>query len=503
MEIFPAIDLQNGNCVRLTQGDFAAAKIYDSNPLRMAEKFAAAGAQWLHLVDLDGAKAGEMKQFDIISGIIKNARLKIQVGGGIRSEKTVEKLLEVGVSRVVIGSLAVKNRKLVQKWLKQFGGDRITLAFDVRLNNDEYEIVTHGWQSGSQQLLWDALDSYEGSGLKNLLCTDVQRDGMLAGTNHELYRAIRQRYPAINILASGGVDGMDDLVALSKIGVYGAIVGKAIYEGRVDLAATLRALSTSKKSGLARRIIPCLDVKDGQVVKGVQFRNHEVVGEIVDLAKRYRDEGADELVFYDITASSDGRTVDRSWITRIAKVLDIPFSVAGGIRDVEDARAILASGADKISINSPALENPGLIDKMAAEFGNQCVVVGIDSRQEDGKYHVYQYTGDVKKTQATQRFTLDWAAEAASRGAGEIVLNCMNQDGVRKGYDCIQLLAVRERITIPLIASGGAGAPEHFAAVFKEARVDGALAASVFHKQVVTIGEVKKALREQNIPVRL
>ena len=254
---------------------------------------------------------------------------------------------------------------------------------------------------------------------------------------------------------------------------------------------------------LTKRIIPCLDVKDGQVVKGVQFRDHQVVGDVIHLAQRYRDEGADELVFYDITASSDGRMVSRDWIARITAVLDIPFCVAGGIRSVEDARDILANGADKISINSPALENPGLIDVLAREFGSQCVVVGIDSRNEGGDYHVYQYTGDQAKTQATRRRTLDWVAEAAARGAGEIVLNCMNRDGMRQGYDVEQLNAVRERISVPLIASGGAGSLEHFADIFKKARVDGALAASVFHKQVVTIGEVKNFLHQHTIAVRL
>ena len=254
---------------------------------------------------------------------------------------------------------------------------------------------------------------------------------------------------------------------------------------------------------LAKRIIPCLDVKDGQVVKGVQFRDHQVVGDIIGLAQRYRDEGADELVFYDITASSDGRMVDRDWIKRVASVLDIPFSVAGGIRTVDDARAILANGADKISINSPALESPDLIDRMAHEFGSQCVVVGIDSREEDGDYFVYQYTGDTSKTKATKRRTLDWATEAAKRGAGEIVLNCMNQDGMRKGYDIAQLSAVRKKVSIPLIASGGAGTLEHFGEAFKNAHVDGALAASVFHKQVLTVGEVKAYLRQEKVAVRI
>ena len=253
---------------------------------------------------------------------------------------------------------------------------------------------------------------------------------------------------------------------------------------------------------LAKRIIPCLDVKDGQVVKGVQFRDHETVGEIVALAERYRDEGADELVFYDIAASSDGRTVGRDWVARVSDVIDIPFCVAGGIRGVEDAREILASGADKISVNSPALENPGLIDALAREFGCQCVVAGIDSRAEDGDYFVYRYTGDAAKTEATRRRTLDWAKEAAERGAGEIVLNCMNEDGMRQGYDCGQLRAVRERISVPLVASGGAGTLAHFAAAFEEAGADAALAASVFHKQVMTIGEVKRFLAARNIPVR-
>lgn len=253
---------------------------------------------------------------------------------------------------------------------------------------------------------------------------------------------------------------------------------------------------------LAKRIIPCLDVKAGQVVKGVQFRDHEVVGDILALAERYRDEGADELVFYDITASSDNRMVDRSWVRRVAAVLDIPFCVAGGIRSVEDARAVLANGADKISINSPALEKPDLIDEMAHEFGSQCVVIGIDSRSEDNDYKIYQYTGDAAKTVATKRKTLEWAAEAAQRGAGEIVLNCMNQDGMRQGYDIEQLKAVREKISIPLIASGGAGEALHFVEVFESARVDGALAASIFHKQVATIGEVKSVLQKNNIAVR-
>ena len=243
-------------------------------------------------------------------------------------------------------------------------------------------------------------------------------------------------------------------------------------------------------------------MRDGVVVKGVKFRDHRVVGDILALARRYRDEGADELVFYDITASPDGRTVDRSWVNRVAEVLDIPFCVAGGIRSVADAESVLNLGADKISINSPALERPALIDELVRRFGSQCVVIGIDSLERDGDYHVYQYTGDPSRTQAARRKTLDWVREVERRGAGEIVLNCMNQDGVRKGYDVVQLAAVRAVTQVPLIASGGAGAMEHFKDVFETAHVDGALAASVFHTAAIEIGELKRYLAAAGIAIR-
>jgi len=235
----------------------------------------------------------------------------------------------------------------------------------------------------------------------------------------------------------------------------------------------------------------------------VRFRDHRIVGDILELATRYRTEGADELVFYDITASPESRSVDRSWIARIAKVLDIPFCVAGGIRSVEDAEAVLNSGAEKISVNSPALADPSLIDRLAHRFGSQCVVVGIDSQTVDDDYCVYQYTGDPERSRSTARRTLDWVREAQDRGAGEIVLNCMASDGVRSGYDIAQLRTVRDACRVPLIASGGAGTAEHFAEVFIEARVDGALAASVFHSAAIAIPDLKRFLHERHIEVRL
>jgi len=238
------------------------------------------------------------------------------------------------------------------------------------------------------------------------------------------------------------------------------------------------------------------------VVKGVQFRNHRVMGDILELAERYRDEGADELVFYDITASPDDRTVDRAWVNRVASLLDIPFCVAGGIRSVADAEVILNYGAEKVSVNTPALENPDLINELVRRFGSQCVVIGIDSLERDGEYQVYQNTGDPDRTRASHRSTLDWVVEVQARGAGEIVLNCMNQDGVRSGYALEQLASVRRVCQVPLIASGGAGAPEHFRDVFLQSRVDGALAASVFHSAELPIPELKRFLIGAGIPIR-
>jgi cyclase len=245
-----------------------------------------------------------------------------------------------------------------------------------------------------------------------------------------------------------------------------------------------------------------LDVRDGRVVKGVRFRDHRVVGDILELAARYRDEGADELVFYDISASPEERSVERSWVTRVARTLDIPFCVAGGIRSVAQAEAVLASGAEKISVNSPALERPDLINELSERFGAQCVVVGVDSQTFEHGYRVQQFTGDTLRTRDTSRNTIDWVIEAQRRGAGEIVLNCMASDGVRRGYDIAQLRAVRAACSVPLIASGGAGAVEHFAEVFQSADVDAALAASVFHSGEIAIPTLKRRLRGAGIEVR-
>lgn len=253
---------------------------------------------------------------------------------------------------------------------------------------------------------------------------------------------------------------------------------------------------------VARRLVPCLDVRDGQVVKGIRFRNHRVMGEIVELAQRYRDEGADELVFYDITASPEGRSVDVEWVQRVSRTIDIPFCVAGGIRTVQAAGRVLSQGADKISINTPALENPQLIDDLVRAFGSQCVVIGVDSIAENGAYTVRSHTGTPDRMRSPGRETLDWLDEVVGRGAGEVVLNCMSADGTRAGYDIEQLSAARAVLPIPLVASGGAGETSHFVDVFQKADVDAALAATVFHSGQIPIPGLKQSLAEAGIEVR-
>ena len=234
----------------------------------------------------------------------------------------------------------------------------------------------------------------------------------------------------------------------------------------------------------------------------MRFRDHQVAGDVLELAARYRAAGADELVFYDITASPEGRSVSRAWVRAVARVLDIPFCVAGGIRSLRDAEEVLNAGADKISVNSPALADPGLIDALAQRFGAQCVVVGIDSRRSAAGYRVWQFCGDPQRAADSGRSLATWLAEVQARGAGEIVLNCMDSDGCREGYDLEQLCTVRARCQVPLIASGGAGCARDFLAVFSAAQVDGALAASVFHSGAVSIAALKRELAAAGIPVR-
>lgn len=252
---------------------------------------------------------------------------------------------------------------------------------------------------------------------------------------------------------------------------------------------------------LAKRIIACLDVDGDRVVKGVRFRDHRIVGGVIELAQRYVDDGADELVFYDISASAEARRASVKWIRRLAEVVDIPFCVGGGVTSLALAESLLEAGADKISLNSPALADPGLIDLLARTLGSQCVVVGIDSRREGGVFRPWARTGRIATTTMSDRTTAGWIKEAQARGAGEIVLNCMDHDGTRTGYDLVHLNEARLVCRVPLIASGGAGTAQHFEEAFALG-VDGALVAGVLHAGILTIPRIKDHLAGRGYPVR-
>ncbi len=250
---------------------------------------------------------------------------------------------------------------------------------------------------------------------------------------------------------------------------------------------------------LAKRIIPCLDIKDGTTVKGINFEGLRSVGDPVELGRRYADEGADELVYLDISATVEGRKTFTDLVERVAKTINIPFTVGGGISSVEDAGRLLKAGADKVSINSAAVRNPQLISDLAARYGNQFVVVAIDAKQVDGKWMVTTHAG----SQITDRELFEWAKEAEARGAGEILFTSMDHDGTRNGYPCNTFAKLSGELSIPIIASGGAGSVQNIADVLSNGKADAALAASIFHYGEISIGKLKDELTKQNIVVRL
>lgn len=250
---------------------------------------------------------------------------------------------------------------------------------------------------------------------------------------------------------------------------------------------------------LTKRIIPCLDIRDGRTVKGIRFENIRDVGDPVELGSYYAQQGADELVFLDITATHERRKTLSELVTRIALHLNIPFTVGGGIRSAEDVSILLQSGADKISVNTAAFRNPSLVDNLAREFGSQCVILAIDARFEQGDWYVYLNGGREK----TETRAFDWAKQAVERGAGEILLTSMTHDGTRSGFALDITAQFANELPIPVIASGGAGSMAHFSEVFEIAHADAALAAGMFHSKEMEIPTLKKYLADKKIPIRL
>lgn len=489
MLILPAIDIIGGECVRLTQGNYEKKQTYSKNPAEIAKKFEQAGSTFLHIVDLDGAKSGSPQNLAQIQNILENSDLSVQVGGGIRNFEAAKSLLNSGVDRIILGTSAVNDKLLLKKLLKQYGNRKIVVSVDAK----DGKVLTEGWLRDSSKTLSEFLEELKQFGVKTIIFTDVKSDGMLKGPN---WSNIKQVIASdLNVIVAGGISSMSDLQKLKEIGAYGAIIGKAIYEGMIDLSEAVKKFQINN---LAKRVIPCMDIKDGRVVKGTFFKDLKDAGDPVELAKKYSELGADELVFLDITATVEKRKTLCELVKRIAENINIPFTVGGGINSLNDIRNLLNSGADKVSIGSAAVRNPELVKKAAKAFGSQCVVISVDAKRSGDYWNIYIDGGRTN----TGVNAINFVREMEKFGAGELLVNSLDRDGTKQGYDIELLRAICSAVSIPVIASSGAGRQKDFLDAFNMAKVDAVLAASVFHYGQIEIFDLKKYLQTNSIIIR-
>ncbi len=470
----------------------------------------------MHLVDLDAA-FGEAPQRELIARLVAGTELQVELGGGLRDAAAIVWAKAAGCERVVIGSLLLQDPQLFAELARRYPGFLVP-ALEMRGGVPQ----GGGWRAGTSLSLETLADVLRGLPCPALLCTDVERDGMLGGPNFALAARVGE-LTGLPVIVSGGVAGLADLEAAAATpGVAALIVGRAFYEGKFDLAAAIARLAGHGPSGLTRRLIPCLDVKDGRVVKGLKFENLRDLGDPAECAALYAAEGADEIVFLDISAAPEGRDTNLDWVRQTAEQVFVPLTVGGGVRRLEDAEKLLRAGADKVAVNTAAFERPALIQEIAERFGRQCVVLSVDARRtpDDGeggerpcrleeldafgnlpaprpRWEVVTHGG--RKPRG--RDVLTWIDEAVALGAGEILLTSIDADGTREGYDLELLRAVTAAHPVPVIASGGAGTVEHLAAGL-EAGAQAVLAASMFHERTHRICEVKEALARMGFPMR-
>lgn len=471
--IIPAIDLQGGEAVRLFKGDYNKKTVYSKTPVELARKFESMGAEYLHVVDLDGAKNGNTANLEVIKKIRAAVRIPIQVGGGIRNEDTVALYIEeVGVDRVILGTVAVDNPVFVKQMISKYGAKRIVIGVDVR----DGKVATSGWVTDSGVPFLEFIRQLKEMGVTTIIVTDISKDGTMTGPNFAVYKKIK----GVNVIISGGVSCNDDIKAAANY--YGIIIGKAYYEGKVDLQSLFSAAERRGASLVipaVRRIIPCLDIKDGKVVKGINFVNLKELGDPVELARKYERDGASEIVMLDITATNEKRSTFFDLLKKVSQEITIPITVGGGIKSIEDFRKAFENGARKVSVNSAAVANPELIVQASKEFGKERIVIAIDG---NGQNVVVQ--GGKEKTVLK---IVEWAKKCEELGAGEILLTMMDTDGVGKGYAIAMTKAVVDAVKIPVIASGGCGSIADIADVFEKTGCDAALAASLFHYNKVII----------------
>lgn len=492
-DLFPAIDLRHGKVVRLRHGQDDAKTVYGDDPVATLEGLRDRGAAWVHVVDLDAA-FGEPAQTALLQRLAAvPERPRLQVGGGLRSDEAVATLAALGIERLVVGSMVGREPERFAELARRYPG-RLVAGLDAK----DGRLALDGWREAGQAVA-EVAERLRGLPLAALLVTDVSRDGVLEGSNDQLAVELA-RCSGIPALVSGGVASLADLErAALRPELAGAVVGTALYEGHIDVGEALALCARSSAvSDLAVRVIPCLDVAAGRVVKGVQFEQLRDLGDPAEAARRYDAEGADEIVFLDVTASVEERQARQSWIEAVAREVFIPLTVGGGVRSVDDARALLLAGADKVGVNSAAVEDPALIGRLAAQFGSQCVVLSVDARRlPGGGWEVVTHGG----RRSTGLDAVAFVVAGVEAGAGEILLTSIDADGTRRGYDLELLAAVCARVAVPVIASGGAGTIKHLAEGLA-AGADAVLAASIFHERQHSIGEVKQTLAGRGFVVR-
>jgi cyclase len=490
MQLIPSLDLLGGRVVRLTHGDYATAKDYGEPEAVLDALDVPRGAR-LHVVDLEASRSGAPVETDIVRRLARRD-LVVQVGGGIRSLDDARRWLDCGAERIVVGTVAADSPELLGTLVDTFGAERIVPAVDVR----DGVIRVAGWQRDATASLESVFARIESLGIAEALVTDISKDGVLRGPSFALYRRLRA-LTTTRIIASGGVSTASDVVSLARLGNVGAcVIGKALLERRIDLSAA--AARVAVPNAIPERVIPCLDVRDGRVVKGVAFTNIRDAGDPVECAKRYEEEGADELVILDISATDRAENTAVETVRRVAEAIFIPLTVGGGVRDVESFRAMLRAGADRVAINTAAIRNPALIAECAREFGVQAVVLSCDANRTGERWLATMRSGK----ELTALDAIEWCRRAEELGAGEILLTSVDRDGTNAGFDVELLRAATSVLKIGVIASGGAGRLEDFREAIESGGARAVLAASLFHDRVLTVGEVKRYLEAEGIPVR-
>jgi cyclase len=489
MEVIPSLDLLGGQVVRLVHGDFAKVTAY-GDPEKVLDSLEAPRGSRLHIVDLEASRSGRPVELEAVRRLAKRD-LCVQVGGGIRSLDDARAWIEAGAATVVIGTVAADSPAVLREIVTAIGAARVIAAIDVR----DGIVRVGGWERDATATLDEVLARVESLGIREVLITDINKDGAMRGPSFALYRSIGREKRSI--IASGGVSTLGDIVSLSRIGSVGAcVIGRALLDGRIKLAEARARVATP--NAIPERVIPCLDVRDGRVVKGVNFVDIRDAGDPVECAARYEAEGADELVILDISATDANRTTALETVHRVSESLFIPLTVGGGVRTIEDFRALLRAGADRVAINTAALRNPRLIADCAREFGVQAVVLSCDAKRIGDHFEAMVRSG--KESSSVD--AVEWCRQAEELGAGEILLTSVDRDGTNAGFDIELLRAVTSVVRISVIASGGAGALEHFRDAIEAGGARAVLAASLFHDRRISIGDVKRYLFSEGIPVR-